>query len=312
MPGRNDPCPCGSGRKFKHCCLAASDAADFRWRQLRAAEGRLVPELLRLALDEWGPDFIETALEEFFLWEGVPEDFVETEAFSAFFVPWFVYEFVADPHEDDAIADAPREPLASYYARRHADQWSATERAFLDAAATSPLSFYAVSHVVSGREIALADVLTGVDVIVREQSASTMVQPGALLFTRVLTVGDTSIMSGCAPLVIPPSWHLAIIDVRDQHARGKGKHLARETVADLAIELRELYFEIEDRLYNPRPPTLQNTDGDPLEPTTLIYRLGCAPAVAFDRLKSLARFAAGDVTDSCQRRSWTMTVRSRR
>ncbi|NUQ01453.1 MAG: SEC-C domain-containing protein, partial [Armatimonadetes bacterium] len=19
-PGRNDPCPCGSGRKYKHCC----------------------------------------------------------------------------------------------------------------------------------------------------------------------------------------------------------------------------------------------------------------------------------------------------
>jgi hypothetical protein len=22
--GRNDPCPCGSGRKFKHCCMPAS------------------------------------------------------------------------------------------------------------------------------------------------------------------------------------------------------------------------------------------------------------------------------------------------
>ena len=21
LPGRNDPCPCGSGRKFKRCCL---------------------------------------------------------------------------------------------------------------------------------------------------------------------------------------------------------------------------------------------------------------------------------------------------
>jgi len=21
-PGRNDPCPCGSGKKFKHCCGA--------------------------------------------------------------------------------------------------------------------------------------------------------------------------------------------------------------------------------------------------------------------------------------------------
>jgi len=22
--GRNDPCPCGSGRKYKHCCLDAN------------------------------------------------------------------------------------------------------------------------------------------------------------------------------------------------------------------------------------------------------------------------------------------------
>lgn len=26
--GRNDPCPCGSGRKFKKCCLGKSEAAD--------------------------------------------------------------------------------------------------------------------------------------------------------------------------------------------------------------------------------------------------------------------------------------------
>jgi len=25
--GRNDPCPCGSGKKYKKCCLAADDAA---------------------------------------------------------------------------------------------------------------------------------------------------------------------------------------------------------------------------------------------------------------------------------------------
>ena len=26
-PGRNDPCPCGSGRKYKQCCLAKADAS---------------------------------------------------------------------------------------------------------------------------------------------------------------------------------------------------------------------------------------------------------------------------------------------
>jgi tetratricopeptide (TPR) repeat protein len=27
-PGRNDPCPCGSGKKYKKCCLPKDEAAD--------------------------------------------------------------------------------------------------------------------------------------------------------------------------------------------------------------------------------------------------------------------------------------------
>ena len=27
-PGRNDPCPCGSGKKYKNCCLAKDEAAE--------------------------------------------------------------------------------------------------------------------------------------------------------------------------------------------------------------------------------------------------------------------------------------------
>lgn len=23
-PGRNDPCPCGSGKKYKHCCMKST------------------------------------------------------------------------------------------------------------------------------------------------------------------------------------------------------------------------------------------------------------------------------------------------
>ena len=26
--GRNDPCPCGSGKKYKHCCLDQDRAAE--------------------------------------------------------------------------------------------------------------------------------------------------------------------------------------------------------------------------------------------------------------------------------------------
>jgi len=36
--GRNDPCPCGSGKKYKKCCLASDEAA------ARAAQSAAVPE----------------------------------------------------------------------------------------------------------------------------------------------------------------------------------------------------------------------------------------------------------------------------
>jgi SEC-C motif len=294
MPGRNEPCPCGSGRKYKHCCLNTQEQRDFVWRQLRAAEGRFVPELLKLSLDECGPELLGRALDEFFLWDGVPEDYEHTEEFDSFFVPWFAYAFVADPDDPDRLANAPRESLASLYLRRHSQRLSKIEHAFLEAAATSPLSFYVVTSRVPGQEIGLRDVLTGAEVVVREQSASGMVRPGTLLFTRVLTVEGLSIMSGCAPLVIPPSWHLPILDFRERFARGKGRLLTRDRLLDMEVELRELYFYIDDQVRNPPLPELRNTDGDRLVLTTLTYRLQCGPSAAFDRLQSLARASRDD------------------
>lgn len=38
QPGRNEPCHCGSGRKYKHCCLAKDDAKASAARAKAAAE----------------------------------------------------------------------------------------------------------------------------------------------------------------------------------------------------------------------------------------------------------------------------------
>jgi hypothetical protein len=37
-PGRNEPCPCGSGRKYKHCCLEKDDGLAKAARAAAAAE----------------------------------------------------------------------------------------------------------------------------------------------------------------------------------------------------------------------------------------------------------------------------------
>lgn len=35
-PGRNEPCPCGSGRKYKQCCLPKDEALDAAARKVQA------------------------------------------------------------------------------------------------------------------------------------------------------------------------------------------------------------------------------------------------------------------------------------
>jgi hypothetical protein len=60
-PGRNDPCPCGSGRKYKHCCLAPAASDDQRRVRVRRAEGHVVEALFAYALREFGKPFFEEA-----------------------------------------------------------------------------------------------------------------------------------------------------------------------------------------------------------------------------------------------------------
>ncbi len=60
-PGRNDPCPCGSGKKYKRCCLPAHEAAERAERQ--AAEELAKAKLL--AEEERERDLLETWRSEY-------------------------------------------------------------------------------------------------------------------------------------------------------------------------------------------------------------------------------------------------------
>lgn len=84
-PGRNEPCPCGSGRKFKHCSLQAQDEEDSQRVRLRSAEGVLVPALFSYAAQEFGEECFDEAWDEFFLWNDVPDDVERSKEFGTTF-----------------------------------------------------------------------------------------------------------------------------------------------------------------------------------------------------------------------------------
>jgi hypothetical protein len=63
--GRNDPCSCGSGKKYKKCCLASIEVAQSQYRRLRQVEAGLIPRLLEHALDTFGEESILGAWDQF-------------------------------------------------------------------------------------------------------------------------------------------------------------------------------------------------------------------------------------------------------
>ena len=68
--GRNDSCPCGSGKKYKRCCLARQSASYSRWAEQRNASDELTQDMMRLAARTFGSQ-IQAAWQDFQL-TGLP------------------------------------------------------------------------------------------------------------------------------------------------------------------------------------------------------------------------------------------------
>jgi len=301
LSGRNDPCPCGSGRKFKHCCLRALDAEDATRTRLRTAEGVLVPALFAYAADRFGDEFFTEAWEEFFLWDSVPDNVAESREFGTTFDPFFVFSFVPDSVEDELPPGWPTEPLALHFLHQEVESCPDLHREFIVQACESPPSFFVVESTEPSRAIDIRDILTGRRFHVLEQSASRTLRAGDLTFTRIVTIGGASIMIGASPWVIPPAWHVPIIEFREQ-LRPR-RLLTLDDLIEHDIGIRRFYHHVVHAILYPTLPTLQNTDGEPIELTTMTYQLGVTAAEAFERLRPLATLRGdahidGEVYDS--------------
>ncbi len=287
--GRNDPCPCGSGRKYKQCCLQAHDLVEARWLAWRQAEGVVVPAVGDFALAEWGQSLFDEATAAFFV-EWTPTANVDgMEVWEQLFAPWFAFDFVPDPRRRPRSARPfwPSTVLALEYARRQGDGLSPVEERFLRAASEAPLSFAAVTGVEPGLSIDLKDILTGESHRVLERSASAALEPGHVVLARVVTDGDVTVMSGLGPYPLAPSDHNRVIDFREKFMKARGP-VDRASVKSRSLEVVLFYRQLVEQALNPQPPELRNTDGDQFEPTTLEFQLRCGVREAFDRIASLS------------------------
>ena len=245
-----------------------------------------MPELFRVALDAWGKDGFLEAQRRFHAGHDLPDDPVGDLEFESLFITWFGLQFTPAGRRRKGLPSAAAQRLET------AQDLSDIERRFLTEAAGRPVSFHHITAVDPGHSIDLEDLLTGDTCRVLERTASQTVRRGGVIFARTLTLDGTSIMIGSGTTLLPPDHRPNFRALRERLAAGAGVLTTLQVLA-LDDELRRAYLDMADRIRHPPPPRLQNTDGDPLAPTTLHFTLQCTPDEAFDALRSLHATAAG-------------------
>lgn len=288
--GRNVPCPCGSGKKYKKCCLknAAPSVGSFGWRKLRKTEEDITVKLSRLLLKFYGEDAYSEALDEFVIYAGEPIDEGLEIDLEVLFPPWFYYNWIPHNdgiHESDHI---PEMPIAKYCLQEKRSLFTPYQQRFIEEACSQPFSFFMVTDVAAGKSLSLRDLIIEREVTVHERAASAILRKGSIIFTRVLILDEDAIMLGCASTAIPSSFINEFSSIRKHIQSDSGKHPDQELLQEYDYDFRQRYFDIRDDLLNPTLPQLANTDGDPLQPTKLYYTLGCSPLEALEALATLS------------------------
>jgi len=286
---RNAPCPCGSGKKYKKCCLkkdAAPPSQALYHRRLSEACERLNKNLLTCARQTFGEESIGVAMREFLLWPEPEDEIAEgaMERIVPLFWPWFLFNWEYDSFDADQELPGPEdETIAEVYAEQRGDQLNPMERLLIESINRKPYSFWEVLSVDKGEGMTLADVLTGARLTVIERLGTQNTKPGDLLYGRAVSVDRVGMVIGIAAFIMPPSCKPAIIELRAR-LRGEESNIDDETLYDWDYEIRDLYFQIDQALH--AGPKLCNTDGDPIEYHRLFYDVSCVRD-AFDKLSGL-------------------------
>ena len=250
-PGRNDPCPCGTGRKFKQCCLETWAREDSARLRRRALEGHVIGQLLDYIDAMWGPDLVNDAWDDFFLdAEVAPDDLEATPEFESMFIPWLTLGYVPQPDDQGEIPKGwPRQTIGFAWLSGDGRDADPADAEYIRVACASPMSAFAIEAVTPGRAIEMTDILTGRQFRVLEEKATETVSPGDVIFARVVTIDDVSALLGLCPWLIQADAHSRIVEFRGSLVGDR--LMTRDELAAYATEIRDLYLEITDDLLAP-------------------------------------------------------------
>jgi hypothetical protein len=214
--GRNDPCYCGSGRKYKDCHRPIDEAARSEQLLLRQAQDTLLPKIIDAA--QAAPERLPEAFARF--WQGQHSldnlaalDRAEDRG-SERFLTWFAFDVRGEAGQTlvEQLAASEQFEL-DQYERRLIASWTGVR-----------LRAYVVESVQKGSGVAVRDLLDDAAYTIADYGASKRLAPGEVIVGHLIPA-DT------APGANAPTYYLA----------GAAAQLTDDTAARLR-EFAELHL----------------------------------------------------------------------
>lgn len=300
--GRNELCPCGSGKKYKKCCLKSGpDPVSYMKQKLGRFHDRIVGELLRHGAKVFGPEALDEAVAEFFGWPEEEEaEGIDLENHETLFYPWFLFKWRNESVDGESRLAGPEDQsIVDSYLQIHGTRLGPVEREYLERFAEAPFTFFKITAVEHGKSVSLRDLLLDHDHHVLEHSASQVLRQGDVVFGSVFEAGGIGLFGAFSMIAFKPSAKIEIFAVKKAMSQAAQGRITAATLEEYDLELRDLYLDL--FVARTARPGLCNTDGDKLSFHTLKYTIS-SPQKVFDALKGLTNGFAeeGDLLEEAE------------
>jgi hypothetical protein len=195
---RNDPCPCGSGKKYKHCCLSANQNVIPLTEQV--GQSKTVEKVIDWLMERHRKA-MKTVFSQLLAEMLDPQDmngYARLDQETLVSVQINLIECLLA--EGDILVQGSQRRVTDYLLGPSGPLLTVDQRDWLQQLAQRPLRLYDVTDVVSGVQMTLCDSLDNdaPPVIVRERSGTKNLSPGGRIACRVVRFGDHFEMSGAA------------------------------------------------------------------------------------------------------------------
>ncbi len=264
LTGRNDPCPCGSGKKYKKCCLSKAYVEKGEGKE-DAVREKVVLDLLKFFNENFADSLAEAR--DIFWGDFVPEKHLDEATLPLAdinFWEWIVHDYLIDEEDEKTLIDVYLESGSKI---------SIDEHRVLSMMKNAVISLYEVQDVFPEKGLLLKDLLLGGEYDVREKAATKSVRKWDIFAARLLYVDGIYILSGA---VYP--YHLKQKEwiLKDIHAAFEDyKNDFPDDAMDVFLKTNSDLFNFNwyYPIQNPPKLNLATTSGEPMLFSKAIFEI---------------------------------------